>query len=104
MALITQHCAKDMRWLAPGHHQLSGFMARVGERSKNSFQMRNVVTMNAEDYSADVTNNTGHRAGDPSRVLDIDVIHWTQWRDGKVNRARGVIFAEGTAQYNAFRA
>jgi hypothetical protein len=50
-------------------------MARVGELSENSFQMRNIVTMAAEDYSADVTNNTGHRAGEPDRVLDIDVIH-----------------------------
>ncbi len=101
-----------MRWLVPGHNQLSGwknnldefiaFMARVGELSENSFQMRNIVTMAADDNSADVTNNTGHRAGEPNRLLDIDVIHWMQWRDGKVIHARGAIFGDGTAQYDAF--
>jgi hypothetical protein len=34
----------------------------------------------------------------------MDVIHWMQWRDGKASRAGGAIFADGTAQYNAFRA
>jgi ketosteroid isomerase-like protein len=110
--LIARHFAEDMRWLVPGRNQLSGwknnldefigFMARVGELSERSFQMRTVVTMTADDYSADVTNNTGHRAGDPRRVLDIDVIHWMQWRDGKVVRACGAIFGDGTAQYDAF--
>ena len=75
---IAQHFAEDMRWLVPGHNQLSGwknnldefiaFMARVGELSENSFQMRNIVTMAADDNSADVTNNTGHRAGEPNRT------------------------------------
>ena len=110
--LIAQHFAEDMRWLVPGHNQLSGwknnldefiqFMARVGELSENSFQMRNIVTMAADDNSADVTNNTGNRAGEPNRRLDIDVIHWMQWRDGKVIHARGAIFGDGTAQYDAF--
>ena len=110
--LIAQHFAEDLRWLVPGHNQLSGwkndldefigFMARVGELSKNSFQMDRTVIMTAEDYSADVTKNTGHRAGEPDRVLDIDVIHWMQWRDGKVVHARGAIFGDGTAHYDAF--
>ena len=54
--LIAQHFVEDMRWLVPGGDQLSGLMARVGERSENSFQMRN-----AEDYSADVTTTPGTR-------------------------------------------
>jgi hypothetical protein len=41
--------------------------------------MRNVVTMSAEDYSDGVTNDTGHRAGNPRRVRDMDVIHWMQY-------------------------
>jgi ketosteroid isomerase-like protein len=111
-ALIAVHFAENMRWLVPGHNQLSGwknnldefisFMARVGVLSENSFQMQNIVTMAADDYSADVTRNTGHRAGDAARTLDIDVIHWMQWRDGKVTHARGAIFGDGTAQYDAF--
>ena len=103
--------AEDMRWLVPGHNQLSGwknnvdefmgFMARVGELSANSFRMDPVAVMAADNFSADVTRNTGHRAGD-SRTLDIDVIHWMTWRDGKVIEARGAIFGDGTAQYDAF--
>jgi ketosteroid isomerase-like protein len=110
--LIAQHFAEDMRWLVPGHNQLSGwkntleefiaFMARVGELSDNSFQMRNIVTMTADNYSADVTANSGHRSNDPARLLEIDVIHWMQWRDGRVIHARGAIFGDGTAQYDAF--
>jgi ketosteroid isomerase-like protein len=111
-AVVAEHFAEDMRWLVPGHNQLSGwknnldefiaFMARVGALSANSFRMQNVVTMTADNYSADVTRNTGNRADAPSRVLDIDVIHWMEWRDGKVIHARGAIFGDGTAQYDAF--
>jgi uncharacterized protein len=109
--VIAQNFAEDMRWLVPGHNQLSGwknnldkfvgFMARVGELSENSFQMRSVVTMAAEDYSADVTNNTGRRAGEANRVLEIDVVHWMQWHDGKVIHACGATFGNGTAHYDA---
>lgn len=103
---------EDMHWLVPGHNQLSGwknnvdefmeFMRRVGALSENSFRMDTVVVNLADNSSADVTRNTGHRAGDPSRQLDIDVIHWMRWRDGKVYEARGAIFGDGTAQYDAF--
>jgi uncharacterized protein len=104
--------AEDMRWLVPGHNPLSGwknnvdefmgFMARVGELSENSFRMDTMAVMTADNFSADVTHNTGYRADDPNRRLDIDVIHWMTWRDGKVIEARGAIFGDGTAQYDAF--
>jgi ketosteroid isomerase-like protein len=103
---------EDMRWLVPGHNRLSGwknnvdefmqFMADVGQLSENSFRMDTVVVNLADDSSADVTHNTGQRAGQPDRRLDIDVIHWMRWRDGKVYEARGAIFGDGTAQYDAF--
>ena len=103
---------EDMRWLVPGHNPLSGwknnvdefmaFMAAVGRLSDNSFRMDTIVVNTADNSSADVTRNTGHRAGDPNRRLDIDVIHWMRWRDGKVYEARGAIFGDGTAQYDAF--
>ena len=112
--LIARHFAGDMRGLVPGHDQLSGqknnldefigSLARVGEGSKHSFHMRRVATMAAEDYSADVTHNTGHRAGEPDRVLDIDVTHWMRWRDGTVIHARGAIFGNGTAHHDTFGA
>jgi len=35
-------------------------------------------------------------------MLDIDVIHYLIWRDGKVIEGRGAIFGDGTAQYDAF--
>lgn len=103
---------EDMHWLVPGHNPLSGwknnvdefleFMATVGRLSDNSFRMDTVVVNLADDSSADVTRNTGHRAGDLDRQLDIDVIHWMRWREGKVVEARGAIFGDGTAQYDAF--
>ena len=109
---IAEHFAEDMRWLVPGHNQLSGwknnldeffaFMARVGELSENSFRMDSVAIMTSENASADVTRNTGHRTGQPDRILDIDVIHWLTWRDGKVVEGRGAIFGDGTAQYDSF--
>jgi ketosteroid isomerase-like protein len=103
---------EDMRWLVPGHNRLSGwknnvdefmqFMADVGQLSENSFRMDTIVVNLADDSSADITHNTGNRAGQPDRRLDIDVIHWMRWRDGKVYEARGAIFGDGTAQYDAF--
>jgi uncharacterized protein len=103
---------EDMHWLVPGHNPLSGwknnvdefmqFMANVGRLSDNSFRMDTIVVNLADDSSADVTHNTGYRAGQPERRLDIDVIHWMRWRDGKVYEARGAIFGDGTAQYDAF--
>ncbi|MFO1154037.1 MAG: nuclear transport factor 2 family protein [Rhodospirillales bacterium] len=103
---------EDMHWLVPGHNRLSGwknnvdefmqFMADVGRLSDNSFRMDTVVVNLTDDSSADVTNNTGYRAGEPERRLNIDVIHWMRWRDGRVYEARGAIFGDGTAQYDAF--
>ncbi|MBI5648462.1 MAG: nuclear transport factor 2 family protein [Ignavibacteriae bacterium] len=111
-AQIAQYWAEDLRWLVPGHNQLSGwknsrdefvaFMAKVGALSANSFNMQLLALMTADNFSADVTHNTGHRAGEPGRILDIDVIHWLTWRDGMVIEGRGAIFGDGTAQYDAF--
>ncbi len=109
---IAQLWAEDMRWLVPGHNQLSGwknnldefiaFMGTVGRLSDSSFRMDSIAVMAADNFSADVTRNTGNRAGQPDRRLDIDVIHWLTWRDGKVIEGRGAIFGDGTAQYDEF--
>ncbi len=109
---IAQVWAEDLRWLVPGHNQLSGwksnldefiqFMGTVGRLSDNSFRMDSVAVMAADNFSADVTRNTGDRAGQPDRRLDIDVIHWLTWRDGKVIEGRGAIFGDGAAQYDEF--
>ena len=109
---IAELWAEDLRWLVPGHNRLSGwknnldefiqFMGTVGQLSDNSFRMASVAVMTADNCSADVTRNTGNRAGQPDRRLDIDVIHWLTWRDGKVIEGRGAIFGDGTAQYDEF--
>jgi ketosteroid isomerase-like protein len=109
---IAQHWAEDMRWLVPGHNRLSGwknnldefidFMSEVGRLSGNSFRMDSIAVMFADNFSADVTHNLGNRAEEPDRVLDIDVIHFLTWGDGKVVEGRGAIFGDGTAQYDAF--
>jgi uncharacterized protein len=111
-ARIAEYWDANMRWLVPGHNPLSGwknsrgeflqFMATVGQLSGNSFRMDSVALMTADNFSADVTHNVGRRADDPQRILDIDVIHWLTWRDGKVIEGRGAIFGDGTAQYDAF--
>jgi uncharacterized protein len=109
---IAEYWAEDMRWLVPGHNRLSGwknnldefigFMAEVGRLSGNSFRMDRMALMLAENQSADVTRNVGNRAGQPDRVLDIDVIHFLTWREGKVIEGRGAIFGDGTARYDEF--
>ncbi len=111
-ARIRQYWADDMIWLVPGHNPLSGlkrgldgflgFMQEVGRLSGNSFHMDREAIMLSDDASADVTRNQGNRAEDPSRKLDISVIHYLRWRDGKVIEGRGAIFGDGTAQYDAF--
>lgn len=109
---IRKFWADDMIWLVPGHNPLSGlkhgldgflgFMGEVGRLSGNSFYMNREAIMTSENASADVTRNVGNRAGDVNRKLDINVIHYLRWRDGKVIEGRGAIFGDGTAQYDAF--
>jgi len=109
---IAEYWAEDMVWLVPGHNQLSGwkngrdeflaFMQRVGELSGNSFHMKTIAVMTSDEYSTDVTNNTGSRAGNPNKKLNIDVAHTLKWRDGKVIEGKGGIFGDGTDEYDKF--
>ena len=111
-AQIAQYWAENMVWQVPGHNQLSGwkhgldeflhFMQRVGELSGGSFQMKAITVMTNDDYSCDVTNNQGTRAGDPSKNLNIDVAHVLRWKDGKIIAGKGGIMGDGTAQYDEF--
>jgi ketosteroid isomerase-like protein len=109
---IAKYFAEDMTWQVPGHNQLSGwkknraeflgFMELVGQLSGNTFHMESVAVAIGDDTSADVTHNHGTRASDPSRVLDIDVIHFLRWKDGKIVQGLGAIFGDGTADYDRF--
>lgn len=109
---IREYWADDMVWLVPGHNQLSGwknnldeflaFMTEVGGLSDNSFVMKHSAIVANGEYSADVSRNTGHRAGNEQKILDIDVIHFLRWRDGKVIEGRGAIFGDGTSEYDKF--
>jgi ketosteroid isomerase-like protein len=109
---IQEYWSDEMRWLVPGHSEMAGwknnldeflaFMRRVNELSGNSFRMELVVTATGDDYSADVNHNTGTRAAPESRNLNIDVIHFLRWRDGKIIEGQGAIFGDGTAQYDEF--
>ena len=110
--LVSEFWDEDMVWLVPGHNQLSGwkhgrqafldFMAKVGELSGGSFNMKVITIMVNDDYSCDVTNNQGNRANDPNKKLNIDVAHVLRWREGKVIAGKGGIFGDGTAQYDEF--
>lgn len=109
---IQQYWADDLKWLVPGHNNISGwknnldefinFMATVGKLSDNSFQMVHSAIVTSGEYSADVSRNTGHRAGNTAKALDIDVIHCLRWRDGKVIEGKGAIFGDGTNDYDKF--
>ena len=109
---IAEYWAEDMSWLVPGHNQISGlkrgldeflaFMDKVGFLSDNSFQMSWEGVVITGDTSADIRHNTGHRAGDEAKRLDIDVVHVLRWREGKVVEGRGAIFGDGTAQFDEF--
>jgi len=116
---INTYWAEDMTWLVPGDNQISGlkkgrddflaFMGKVGELSDNSFNMEFKAVLTGGDpavicgdTSIDLSHNTGHRAGDESRRLDIDVAHVLRWQDGRVIEGRGAIFGNGTAEYDAF--
>lgn len=111
-AKIDEYWDPAMTWLVPGNAPISGlkrgrdeflrFMHRVGELSGNSFQMERQGILVAGDLSADITHNTGTRAHDPKRRLEIDVVHVLRWRDGKVVEGRGAIFGTGTRQYDEF--
>ena len=110
--LVSEFWDENLVWLVPGHNQLSGwkhgrqafldFMAKVGELSGGSFNMRVITLMVNDDYSCDVTNNQGTRANDPNKKLNIDVAHVLRWRDGKVIAGKGGIFGDGTAEYDEF--
>lgn len=109
---IEDYWDQDMTWLVPGHNQVSGlkkgldefldFMDKVGHLSDNSFQMSWDRVLITGDTSADIRRNTGHRAGDQNKRLDINVVHVLRWRNGKVIEARGAIFGDGTAQFDEF--
>jgi phenylpyruvate tautomerase PptA (4-oxalocrotonate tautomerase family)/ketosteroid isomerase-like protein len=101
---MEEYWDRDMTWLVPGHNQISGlkkgldefiaFMEKVGILTDNSFQMSWEGVVITGDTSADIRHNTGHRAGDDSRQLAIDVVHVLRWREGKVIEGRGAIFAQ----------
>jgi len=116
---IEQYWHEDMTWLVPGDNPISGlkkgrgefleFMATVGELSGNSFNMDFTAVFTGGDpavlggdTSVDLSHNTGHRAGDESRHLEIDVAHVLKWSEGRVVEGRGAIFGNGTAEYDAF--
>jgi ketosteroid isomerase-like protein len=110
--IMSQYWDENMVWLVPGHNPLSGwyhgrtafinFMKRVGELSGGSFRMATIAVMTNDDYSTDVTNNQGNRAGAPDVKLNIDVAHVLRWRNGKVVAGKGGIFGDGTDQYDHF--
>jgi ketosteroid isomerase-like protein len=110
--IMSAYWDENMVWQVPGHNPLSGwyhgrqafidFMKRVGELSGGSFRMQLISVMTNDDYSTDVTNNQGSRAGAPDVKLNIDVAHVLRWRDGKVVAGKGGIFGDGTDQYDHF--
>ncbi|HEX5402925.1 MAG TPA: nuclear transport factor 2 family protein, partial [Pseudonocardiaceae bacterium] len=93
-AEIEEYWDQEIAWLVPGESRVSGlktglsdflnFMKLVGELSEYSFNMERTGCFVSGDQTIDLSHNTGTRAGDPSRQLNIDVAHLLTWRDGKV--------------------
>lgn len=110
--IMDEYWDENMVWQVPGHNPLSGwyhgrqafidFMKRVGELSGGSFRMQLITVTTNEEYSTDITNNQGTRAGMPHVKLNIDVGHTLRWRNGKVIAGKGGIFGDGTDQYDHF--
>ncbi|MDZ4769598.1 MAG: ester cyclase family protein [Chloroflexota bacterium] len=117
-AEIEKYWDTDMKWLVPGHNPLSGwhygldgflgFMGQVGAMSAHSFNMNAITVLVNDEWSVDVTHNTGYRAGSegtgtvPYTKLDIDVAHLLRWRNGKIIEGRAGIFGDGTNEYDLF--
>jgi ketosteroid isomerase-like protein len=111
---IKQFWAEDVVWQVPGHNRLSGwytgrdeflaFMSKVGELSGNSFKMESIAgqVIVTGEYSADLTRNTGTRANQPDKVMDIEVVHVLRWKDGKIIAGKGAIFGDGATEYDQF--
>lgn len=111
---IKAYWDEDMVWQVPGHNRLSGwytglnaflaFMGEVGRLSGNSFNMQPIAgeVVVTGEYSADLTRNRGHRANDPDKTMDIEVVHVLRWRNGKVIAGKGAIFGDGTTEYDQF--
>lgn len=109
---IEEYWAEDMTWLVPGNNQISSwkrglneflaFMDKVAYLTDNSFQMSWERVLITGEYSADIRHNTGHRAGNENKRLDIDVVHVLRWQEGRVVEGRGAIFGDGTAQFDEF--
>ncbi|MGH8902325.1 MAG: nuclear transport factor 2 family protein [Egibacteraceae bacterium] len=107
---IEKYWAEDLRWLVPGRNPLSGwkesldefldFSRQTAELSANSFNMQTIATMASDEYSANITYNSGSRPD--GRRLSIDVVHAFRWRDGKIVEAKGAIFGDGAAQFDEF--
>lgn len=87
---IREYWAEDMVWQVPGHNRLSGWHYGLDQ-----------VLVTGE-YSADLTRNRGHRAGQPDKTMDIEVVHVLHWRDGRVVAGKGAIFGDGTTEYDQF--
>jgi ketosteroid isomerase-like protein len=111
-AQIQEYWSDDLKWFVPGHNIISGwkrnldefidFMMTVGKLSDNSFHMDAITVCVNDEYSADITRNRGHRAGEPNKKLDIIAVHVLRWKNGKVIEGRGAIQGDGTDQYDQF--
>ena len=111
---IKEYWDEDMVWQVPGHNRLSGwyhglnaflaFMGEVGRLSGNSFNMQPIAgqVVVTGEYSADLTRNMGHRADQPEKAMDIEVVHVLRWRNGKVIAGKGAVFGDGTTEYDQF--
>jgi len=109
---ILQYWSEDLVFSIPGHSQVAGmcngldeylaFRRKCGELSDHSTSREVATLIVGDDYTADVGALRGHRAEDPSKMLDIDTFHWLRWEDGKVVEGKGGSFGKGQDEYDDF--
>lgn len=109
---ILEYWSPELRWLVPGQNPLSGwksnleeflnFMETMGRLSDNSLHMDSIAVMTADNLAANMWHTSARRVGEPPRVLEIDMIYFLRWRDGKIIEGQAAIFGDGTTQFDAF--
>jgi ketosteroid isomerase-like protein len=109
---IEEYWSPQLRWLAAGHSRVSGthvgledfvgFLATMGELTGNTLALEFGDILVRGDVAVALTHNTATRAGDASRRLDVDEVHYLRWRDGRIVEGKGAMFGTGTSDFEQF--
>jgi uncharacterized protein len=110
--LIEQYWDPEMTWVTAGESRVSGtyrgldsfieFLRTMADLTGNSLKKGINALIISGDAAVLLTHDTATRAGDPGRRLDIDVVHFLRWREGRIVEGKGAMFGRGTSQFDRF--